>query len=275
MKNSVTAEKGAARPQEKAAQSPKTRYRVLDVLRGLAVFNMIAYHTLWDLVYIFGLDLPWYRSKGAYIWQQSICWFFILLSGFCYPFGSTKGKAKRGTVVFLAGALVTLCTKIAMPQECVVFGVLTLLGSCMLLLLPAQRLFEKAQPALGLVLCLALFFLTRNINDGCLGFESLRFLYIPSKMYKNLATAFLGFPSPSFESSDYFSLFPWVFLFAAGCFLNLAFKKRGGLDFLRLKRLEGRKTGVLEWVGKNSLVIYLLHQPIIYAVCALVFRAVG
>lgn len=266
MKLNVTAEKTAAEEKKTA----KVRYGVIDALRGLAVLNMIAYHTFWDLVYIFGLNLPWYRSEGAYIWQQCICWLFILISGFCYPLGNTKGKAKRGATVFLAGLLVTLCTRIAMPQDCVIFGVLTLIGSCMLLLLPAQKLFEKVQPVAGFLLCLALFLLTRDINDGYLGFEGLRLLELPDGMYRNLITAYLGFPSPSFASTDYFSLFPWLFLFAAGCFLNGIFKK-----YSLFKALEAHTVGAFEWLGRHSLIIYLVHQPIIYAVCALVFRAAG
>ena len=37
---------------------------------------MISYHFLWDLVYLYNADIPWYKSHGAYIWQQSICWTF-------------------------------------------------------------------------------------------------------------------------------------------------------------------------------------------------------
>ena len=48
---------------------------------------MIAYHACWDLVYLFHADWDWYRGTGAYIWQQSICWTFILLSGFCFSLG--------------------------------------------------------------------------------------------------------------------------------------------------------------------------------------------
>lgn len=43
------------------------RYFALDGIRGLALLNMIAYHAVWDLVYLFGFDLQWYQSEGAYI----------------------------------------------------------------------------------------------------------------------------------------------------------------------------------------------------------------
>ena len=60
-----------------------TRLHLLDSLRGLALLNMIAYHALYDVVYIFGHPMGWYQGWPGYLWQQCICWCFILLSGFC------------------------------------------------------------------------------------------------------------------------------------------------------------------------------------------------
>ena len=89
------------------------RLALLDCIRGITLISMILYHACWDAVYIVGADWPWYLSRGSYIWQQSICWTFIFLSGFCIPF---SGKLlKRGLMVFGAGALVMLVTNILLP----------------------------------------------------------------------------------------------------------------------------------------------------------------
>ena len=74
----------------------KKRYEKLDDIRGIALLNMIAYHAAWDLVYIYGTDWGWYRSEGAYVWQQGICWTFIFLSGFCWSLGSHVWKREIG-----------------------------------------------------------------------------------------------------------------------------------------------------------------------------------
>lgn len=108
-----------------------TRYALLDELRGLDLISMMLYHGTWDAVYLFGVAVPWYAGTPGRLWQQSICWGFILLSGFCLPMG--HHPVKRGAAVFGAGALVTAVTLLFMPENVVLFGVLTLLGSAMIL----------------------------------------------------------------------------------------------------------------------------------------------
>ena len=100
----------------------RERLALLDSLRGLTLISMILYHASWDAVYMAGADWPWYRSRAGFIWQQSICWTFILLSGFCVPFSSRL--LKRGLEVFGAGALVMLVTNLVLPEDRVIFGVL-------------------------------------------------------------------------------------------------------------------------------------------------------
>lgn len=112
-------------------KSTSTRCALLDELRGLDLISMMLYHGMWDLVYLFGVRAPWYGSWQGELWQQSICWVFILLSGFCLPLG--RHPVKRGAVVFGCGALVTAVTLIFMPADAVWFGVLTLLGSAMII----------------------------------------------------------------------------------------------------------------------------------------------
>lgn len=234
----------------------KTRYALPDTLRGLTLLSMIAYHGCWDMVYILGADLPWYQSSGAYLWQQSICWTFILLSGFSFSLG--RRHWRRGRLVFGCGAVVTAVTLVVMPGQEIWFGVLTLLGSCMLLGTLLERPLGRVPAGAGLVLSAALFVLTRSVNRGYLGFEGLRLAALPGELYRNMATAYLGFPFPGFRSTDYFSLVPWLFLFLTGYFL---FRLTG-------QRLAAApdlgRCAPLEALGRRSLLVYMLHQPVLY-----------
>lgn len=243
----------------------RKRYEKLDGIRGIALLNMIAYHSAWDLVYIYQTDWSWYRSGGAYVWQQGICWTFIFLSGFCWSLGSHAWK--RGFTVFMGGAVITLATLAFMPQNRVVFGVLTLTGSCMLLMSVLGRRLCRVPPAAGMAVSGVLFILTRNVNEGYLGFEAWNLMKIPEALYRNALTAYLGFPDRDFYSTDYFSVFPWVFLFAAGFFTFRFFNGKKAMGWL--------EKGVLrpvEWLGKHSLGIYMVHQPVIYGLMELIFR---
>ena len=114
--------------------------------------------------------------------------------------------------------------------------------------------------------CVFLFLLTRNISRGYLGFEQWNILKIPQSWYANLFTAYLGMPEASFFSTDYFSIFPWIFLFLAGYFLYHIFSEK---DFL--KYLETGKIALIEWFGRHSFEIYLVHQPVIYFILSLFF----
>jgi len=244
--------------------APAGRRAGLDTLRGATLLSMTAYHACWDLVYIFGADWPWYHGAGAYLWQQSICWTFILLSGYCWSLG--RHRLRRGLLSFGGGALVSLATLLAMPEAPILFGVLTFLGSAALLLIPLERVLRRVPAWAGLGGSFGLFLLLRDVNRGFLGFEGIRLAALPAWLYHDLGTAFLGFPPEDFFSTDYFSLFPWLFLFLTGYFLYRA--------------LEGRARGrVWEWsvpvvsaMGRHSLVIYLLHQPLVYGLLLAVDR---
>ena len=240
------------------------RYGLLDGIRGFALINMMVYHAVWDLVYLFGCNWRWYGSQGAYIWQQCICWTFILLSGFCQGLG--RRRWQRGALVFGGGLALTVVTLIFMPENRVVFGVLTLIGSGVLLMIPLGGLLARLNPLAGLLGSLALFILARNVNSGYLGFEGWRLIALPSGWYQNLATAYLGFPPPGFYSTDYFALFPWIFLFLVGFFLCRLMAGKGWLTCLAHSWAKP-----LEWVGRHSLWIYMAHQPVIYLLLTLIF----
>lgn len=148
-------------------KSSSSRYALLDELRGLDLISMMLYHGMWDAVYLFGVVVPWYSAGQGRLWQQSICWVFILLSGFCLPLG--HHPLKRGAAVFGAGVLVTAVTLLFMPEDVVWFGVLTLLGSAMLLTGLVQKWLQKIPPTVGLAVSLILFALTYHTMDGYWG----------------------------------------------------------------------------------------------------------
>ena len=238
------------------------RYALLDELRGLDLISMMLYHGLWDVVFLFGVQLPWYTGTPGHLWQQSICWVFILLSGFCLPLG--HHPYRRGATVFAAGALVTAVTVLFMPEDIVLFGVLTLLGSAMFLTALLETLLLKIPPAVGAVGSFLLFGLTYHAQLGYLGLGSWR-LWLPRALYRDLFTAYIGFYPETFFSTDYFPLLPWLFLFWVGFYLHHLIGRE------RMAPLRRSVCPALGWLGRHSLLLYLLHQPVLYGVLSLGF----
>ncbi len=291
---------GEANAQRKDKMK-RPRLAWLDVWRGLAVLNMCLYHGIWDLVYYFRLPgFDWYSAVPGYIWQQCICWSFIFLSGYSYALG--QNKFRRAATILFAGVLVEAVAG-AWQQE-IHYGILSFLGLWQLLLvLPEDWLARQMRlrswqqiGRLGFVLSAVLFFLCRNVNQGNLGFESVRLVTLPRELYHSNFTACLGFPPAEFESLDYFSLLPWGFLFLAGYFLSQyqaeqrrdaeAAAKRAEcapaapveaitLGDVLVQRIReghpGKCLGQLfAFLGKRALLIYLLHQPVLMAVFELI-----
>lgn len=247
----------------------KSRYVIIDDMRGLILISMVVYHTVWNMVNLFGARWHWYLSDWTYLWQQSICWGFVLLSGFCWPLGQKKWK--RGLTVFAAGLIVSVATDIFMPENSILFGVLTCLGSCMLFMIPLHKITSVLNPQIGLIASFGMFVLLRNINGGSLGFGHWNFLRLPPSWYDNLLTAYFGFPPEGFYSADYFSLFPWMFLFLTGYFIYRIVEKKEGFFVWRIPAKSCAGAG-LEWLGKHSLLVYLLHQPLLYVVLCIFFK---
>lgn len=238
---------------------PAARRHSLDTIRGITLLSMMAYHGCWDMVYLFGRDWAWYRSFPAYLWQQSICWTFILLSGYCFRLG--RHRVRRGLMALAGGAAVSLVSHFTGAP--IWWGVLTLLGAAQLMTIPLDRLFQKLPPRLGLAGAFSLFLLLRDVNTGYLGFEGLRIAALPAGWYRSTLTAFLGFPGGGFRSADYFSLLPWLCLFWSGWFLY-ELRPREGEREVRLPLVTA--------LGRHSLLVYLLHQPVIYGALRLFFR---
>jgi uncharacterized membrane protein len=189
-----------------------------------------------------------------------------LVSGFCSTLGSRR--LRRGVTVLLASFLVSAATLIFMPRAAVLFGVLTMLGSCMIIMVPLEKLLRRVNPFVGFALFLLLFILTEYMPFGWIGVGNMK-LNLPRALFANYLTAYIGFPPASFSSTDYYPIFPWIFLFICGYFLYRIFEELDILRFLRAPRIKP-----LEFIGRHTLIIYMAHQPIIYAALYVIFKMI-
>ncbi len=247
-------------------ENKSPRLHGIDALRGLTVLSMVAYHFMYDVEVVYGINPDWYRIPAVHIWQQSICWSFILISGFVWSWGQKK-NLRRGIVINLWGLVITAVTLIALPSEAIWFGVLNFIGCAVLLLIPLHPLLKRLKPWLGLCLSFLLFLLFFKVNSGYLGLGELFSVKLPESLYTTRLLTPLGFPYTGFRSSDYFPMLPWFFLYLSGYFLHGIFAAHPAWQRPLRPRIP-----VLSAIGRKALLIYLLHQPLCMLVCIVIFE---
>ena len=223
----------------------------LDALRGLCILCVIVVHFLFDLVYFGGVSLA--LPPTFLFIQQYGGVIFVILSGLCATLGSRS--ARRGLIVFGCGMLITLVTflmwKLGMADSSVVvkFGVLHLLGACMILY-PLFRSF----PTLGLV--------TLGIILVVFGYQFTAYTVEARWLFP------LGLTYPGFTSGDYFPLLPHLGWYLIGVCLGRTLYRE------KQTRLPGSfqdsaPARFFCFCGRHSLLIYLVHQPVCYGLLEL------
>lgn len=238
------------------------RYWVLDGVRGIALIQMVIFHFLYDVFIVYGYDRSWYGQWYITLWQQEICWTFILVAGLAWHF--SRNNWKRGALLNVCGFSVTVVTGIAVPSETVWFGILNFMGCAVWLMIPLDRLLRRLNPYAGAAAAFGLFWLTRPVGNGYLGLGTCQIIRIPEVLYRLKFLTCLGFPFDGFTSGDYFPIFPWFFLFCTGYFLWGIIKRKGWDSALTIH------IPAAEAAGRRSLLIYLAHQPVSMAILYLI-----
>ena len=241
----------------------RPRYALIDTLRGGAIFCVIVYHFIYDLVHFYSMDFPWFESLGAYLVQQGGAFLFVFISGamsLC-----AKRPLLNGLLLVGYGLLITLATYFYSPANIIVYGILSLLGSAAIITVFARSVLQAIPIKLGIAFSFLLFFLTHDVADGRLSLLTIHLYNLPSSWYDSHFLFPLGLPHGSFASADYFPLLPWIFAYWLGYF---CWQMTG--EELREKYFFRQLSG-FAFMGRHSLLLYLSHQPIILAVTTLVF----
>lgn len=249
------------------AKDEKKRVYLLDEIRGLCILLMVAYHATFDFVYFFNIDIPIFHARFFDFAQPFVAGIFIFISGIACRF--SKNNLKRGALVLGLAAVVSLVTWIMYRDQFIIFGILHLLGLCMIVFALARPLLDKLHPVGAAVVFALLFAFTLGVKNGHIGFPPLS-LEMPRELYRSGIMTALGFSAPSFASFDYFPVLPWMPLFLCGSCVGVYFAGGHLPAFFYQKH-----AGWLCAVGKRTLIIYMLHQPVVYGVMWLLFKVVS
>lgn len=248
-------------------EQPKQRVWLIDEIRGLAILLMVVYHFFFDIVVLYGVDIPAFYSPAMNIIRDLFAGLFIFISGTACRF--SRSNLKRGVQCFAFGMIMTYVTAIVMPSETILFGILHLLGVCMLLFAFTERFLDKVPLWAGIGACILLFAVTCGMKNGYFGIAGLFELPHPEALLESGLFFPFGIIGKGFASADYFPLFPWLFVFLAGTFFGVPVKAGKMPPFFYKKHLPP-----LAFVGRHTLWIYLLHQPVLMGICIVVFSII-
>lgn len=172
----------------------------------------------------------------------------------------SRDNMNRGIKILCAAAVVTLFSIFIMKDAPIIFGILHLLGTCVILYALLKKLIDKVPAPLGITACVLLFFVFYNVDKGYLFFEPFE-VKLPESLYASGSLMMLGFRSPLSSYSDYFPLLPWMFSFFAGVFIGRYLTSRELPEGMYKSRVP-----LFSLLGTNAFFIYLIHQPLIFGV---------
>lgn len=236
------------------------RYWEIDALRGVAIVMMILYHLLYDLQHFGGYDIR-VRSGFWNSFADATAFLFVFLVGvsLSVSYGRTLGRRtngrvagfpkflRRGAQIFGYGLLITVVTWFIDSQQYIKFGILHLIGLSIILAYPFLR-YRVLTAAVGLGLTVAGFYLQQHFH--AFGYPWL---------------FWVGFIPHQLVAFDYRPLLPWFGVVLLGIAVGnwLYPKARRTFVIPDLSKLRG--VGLLALLGRKSLVIYLVHQPLVIA----------
>jgi len=209
------------------------RYEILDQMRGFAVLLMIIFHFCYDLTLFKFLDIDFSNDYFWWFLPRVIVFLFLFSMGQSlriahFPKVRKQKLLKRFLQISSLAAIITTSTYFLFPTRWIYFGTLHCIALCLLLLIPFLK-FPRVSLVLGLALVIPSMF------DYSLPWIKLQHL-----------------------SMDYIPLFPWIGVGMLGIFMH---EKK-----LHLKKpLPGQFGSFLEVLGKKSLLIYVIHQPILFS----------
>ncbi|NLA38195.1 MAG: DUF1624 domain-containing protein [Methanomicrobiales archaeon] len=236
---------------------PAERYWEIDLARGIAVVSMIIFHSAFDLNFfgVLPLDVSGGLLRGLACLTAST---FIFIVGISFTISYARAERRlegrdlalkyigRGLGIFSLGLVITAVTWLFLPSICIVFGILHFIGIAVLLAPLFVRFGAK-----NLILSIAC------VIAG----------YIMSTIRGPWPLLWLGIRPASFASLDYVPLLPWFGLVLLGMTFGHLFYPGGerGFSFRATEPVAARPFSLL---GRHSLLIYFLHQPILLLIIA-------
>jgi uncharacterized membrane protein len=225
----------------------------VDALRGVAIVAMIVYHFAFDLRW-FGLTRADFDHDPFWLGARAlIVSSFLLIVGISLVLADRAGTTypaflRRVGIIAACALAVSIASYVAFPRTWIHFGILHCIAVASLLAWPLRRR-PFAALALGAVV----------IAMGLLAAHP---------AFDSRWTSWLGFATAKPRTEDYVPLAPWAGVVFAGIAAGHALARSSFAPIAPL----GRLPAALHWLGRHSLAVYMLHQPLLIGSLWLVLR---
>jgi uncharacterized membrane protein len=224
------------------------RVQLLDALRGFCIILVVAYHLGINLAVRGHLPAGVIDNLLLNSLQVFFAGIFIVLAGVSSRF--SRNNFKRGLQLTGCALLVTAASFAVLPDP----------------LLSLRYALGFYQPAKGELLGVPILIGILHLLAACvLLYALLEKLKIPSALVVTLAAFFSLFFGvtkwPDVLSADKFPILPWGFLFFLGVWLGKPIQMKKFPEWFYSAEIP-----VFPAIGRKTLLIYLLHQPVLYGI---------
>jgi len=225
---------------------------------------MVLHHFIFDLRYLLVLDVFAFQETWwfANLLRPAFLNVFLVVSGICCTF--SRSNTKRGARLLLVALAFTAVTSIASRltgfEFYILFNVLHVLAFGTLLYAgltyPERARSGRKSPTVDVVLIV--------LAAVLIYFGSLMPHWQDRGSWLLLP---LGLPPiPGVAMADYLPIIPWLGFFLVGALIGrLAYDQRCSA-FPNAPRVVLSLSQPLEYLGRHSLIVYALHQPILLAI---------
>ncbi|ONI39010.1 hypothetical protein AN640_02065 [Candidatus Epulonipiscium fishelsonii] len=235
----------------------KKRLCIIDEIRGLAIIYVVLYHFLYDLHVLFRVvNVPWLFSYTMQFVRVCTVVILMVISGIsCHL---SQGNLKRAVKILMIGACISLLTFILYKDSFILFGIFHYFGCAILIYELSKNIILKLPQKTFIIIFMLCFYITYNVYND---YIYLIFTKLEFSSPNNIFFVPLGFSLDSFSSLDYYPMLPWIFPFLIGTLLGKSVKNSN-----LPKCLYKEHVPALSKIGRKTLLIYILHQPLLFAI---------